>query len=103
MPFTFDSRAYNVIGLDGQDFHVRAIAGRVHVVRSRCPHRGGPLRLGRIDGEAIVCPWHSSRVALAKCMGTAAPAVFRRSNNTIFVAVDGGGGGAAMLRWSAGL
>jgi nitrite reductase (NADH) small subunit len=102
MPLTFDSRAYNVVGVDGQEFHVRPIGGQFHVIRSRCPHRGGPLRLGRIDGEVLVCPWHSTRVALSKCVGTAAPAVFRRSSSAIFVAIDGSGREPARLRWAAG-
>lgn len=24
-----------------------------------CPHRGGPLGQGWIEGSAVVCPWHS--------------------------------------------
>jgi nitrite reductase (NADH) small subunit len=23
-----------------------------------CPHRGGPLGQGMIEGEKVVCPWH---------------------------------------------
>jgi len=26
-----------------------------------CPHMGGPLDEGRIDGDALVCPWHRFR------------------------------------------
>ena len=23
-----------------------------------CPHRGGPLANGRLDGHVVACPWH---------------------------------------------
>ena len=26
-----------------------------------CPHTGGPLELGRLEGDCVVCPWHGAR------------------------------------------
>jgi nitrite reductase/ring-hydroxylating ferredoxin subunit/uncharacterized membrane protein len=40
-----------------QGEHIRAI-GAV------CPHLGGPLDEGRIDGELVTCPWHGSVYSL---------------------------------------
>jgi nitrite reductase (NADH) small subunit len=28
-------------------------------LQNECPHRGGPLGQGWLEGEAVVCPWHS--------------------------------------------
>lgn len=98
MPLSFDARDYNVISVNGEELHVRSIAEQVYVLRSRCPHRGGPLRLGRIRDEVIVCPWHGTKVALSRCVAGAAPTVFRRSSNAVFVAIDACED--AMLRWS---
>jgi nitrite reductase/ring-hydroxylating ferredoxin subunit len=35
-------------------------AGKWHLVDSTCPHRGGPLHLGKVDPASgvITCPWH---------------------------------------------
>lgn len=37
------------------------VDGTVYVVDNTCPHAGGPLGEGSIDGELIVCPWHGWR------------------------------------------
>jgi nitrite reductase (NADH) small subunit len=33
--------------------------GELCAIDNRCPHRGGPLAQGSIEGGSIVCPWHS--------------------------------------------
>jgi len=35
------------------------VNGELGALDNRCPHRGGPLGQGWIDGESVVCPWHS--------------------------------------------
>jgi nitrite reductase/ring-hydroxylating ferredoxin subunit/uncharacterized membrane protein len=35
--------------------------GQPVALGGRCPHRGGPMAEGTVDGDAIVCPWHGSR------------------------------------------
>lgn len=35
------------------------VAGELAAVANRCPHRGGPLGQGWLDGDSVVCPWHS--------------------------------------------
>ena len=37
---------------------------RLYAMGEACSHLGGPLAEGRVEGEAIVCPWHGSRFAL---------------------------------------
>ena len=34
------------------------------VIENRCPHRGGPVAAGTIDGDLIQCPWHGERFEL---------------------------------------
>lgn len=33
--------------------------GRLAALDNWCPHRRGPLGQGWIEGNAVVCPWHS--------------------------------------------
>ena len=33
-------------------------------VDNRCPHKGGPLSDGILDGESVVCPLHAWKVSL---------------------------------------
>jgi nitrite reductase/ring-hydroxylating ferredoxin subunit/uncharacterized membrane protein len=39
--------------------------GTIHAVQEWCPHAGGPLSQGKIDGDVVECPWHQSRFCLA--------------------------------------
>jgi nitrite reductase (NADH) small subunit len=32
--------------------------GAFHAVADRCPHRGGPLSEGTLEGCKLTCPWH---------------------------------------------
>jgi nitrite reductase (NADH) small subunit len=33
-------------------------SGRFYACGPLCPHEGGPLAEGWLEGEAVVCPWH---------------------------------------------
>lgn len=33
--------------------------GELTALDNLCPHRQGPLGQGWIEGEAVICPWHS--------------------------------------------
>ena len=35
------------------------VGGELSALDNVCPHRQGPLGQGWVEGEAVVCPWHS--------------------------------------------
>ena len=32
--------------------------GKLYAVDNRCPHLGGPLAMGALQDNMLVCPWH---------------------------------------------
>jgi nitrite reductase (NADH) small subunit len=44
----FEGRVYAIFNVDGQ---ISAIDGI-------CPHQGGPLADGCVEGTTVTCPWH---------------------------------------------
>jgi len=49
---------------------------QLYALVETCAHLGGPLAEGRLDGETIVCPWHSSRFALGAGAVVDGPSAF---------------------------
>jgi nitrite reductase/ring-hydroxylating ferredoxin subunit len=37
------------------------VDGRFYAVSNACPHRGGPLGEGELEGCVVRCPWHAWR------------------------------------------
>ena len=35
------------------------VNGELSALDNICPHRQGPLGQGWVEGEAVICPWHS--------------------------------------------
>ena len=34
------------------------VGGEIRAIDGTCPHQGGPLGEGALNGEFITCPWH---------------------------------------------
>jgi nitrite reductase/ring-hydroxylating ferredoxin subunit len=60
---------------------------RVYAIGAVCPHRGGPLEEGELEGETVVCPWHGYDFNLTTGESRAAPAL---RTPTVPVIVEGG-------------
>jgi nitrite reductase/ring-hydroxylating ferredoxin subunit/uncharacterized membrane protein len=50
----------------------------VHALKESCSHLGGPLSQGKLDGDTIICPWHSSTFRLRDGAVVHGPATSRQ-------------------------
>jgi 3-phenylpropionate/trans-cinnamate dioxygenase ferredoxin component len=47
--------------LDGQEIMLARVGGSYYALANRCPHMGGDLSAGRLEGTIITCPRHGSQ------------------------------------------
>lgn len=40
-------------------FAICNLGGELHAYDGVCPHAGGPLGEGTLDGDRLICPWHA--------------------------------------------
>ena len=50
-----------VVDADGKSIALFNVSGRYYATDNSCPHRGGPLAEGDLDGAIVICPWHGWR------------------------------------------
>ena len=43
----------------GKEVAVFNVDGTFHAIDNECPHRGGPLGEGELEGCLLTCPWHA--------------------------------------------
>ena len=53
------------VDAQGQRIALFNLGGSFYALADTCPHRGGPLSEGELEGEAVVCPWHGAKFKLA--------------------------------------
>jgi nitrite reductase (NADH) small subunit len=69
-----EGRAFAVAGRQIAVFRLRD--GQVRAIDATCPHAGGPLADGLVDGTVVICPLHSHTFELATgCSTTGQPPV----------------------------
>lgn len=47
-----------VVEVEGRDVSIYNLGGRHHAIDDACPHMGGSMSGGPLDGELATCPWH---------------------------------------------
>lgn len=50
-----------VVDAEGHSVAVFNMDGQYYAIDNTCPHRGGPLGEGDLDGPVVSCPWHAWR------------------------------------------
>ena len=75
-----------VVEAEGRGLALFNVDGRYFVLDNSCPHRGGPLGEGDLEGPTVTCPWHAWRWDVTTGANVNNPAV-RVAN--LPVSVDG--------------
>jgi nitrite reductase/ring-hydroxylating ferredoxin subunit len=47
------------VEVEGQELALYNVDGKFYCTSNICPHQGGPLDEGMLEGSQIVCPWHA--------------------------------------------
>ncbi len=50
-----------VVEAAGKALALFNVDGTYYAIDNTCPHRGGPLGEGDLDGSVVTCPWHAWR------------------------------------------
>jgi NAD(P)H-dependent nitrite reductase small subunit len=48
-----------VVEVNGNEVAVFNVNGTYFAIDNMCAHQGGPLGEGLLEGENVICPWHS--------------------------------------------
>ena len=51
--------AGKVVAAGGKEIALFKFEGAFYALENTCPHRGGPLGEGFLDGSEVTCPWHA--------------------------------------------
>jgi nitrite reductase (NADH) small subunit len=46
------------VEVNGQQIAVFNVDGTFYAMDGVCPHQGGPLGEGELEGKVVTCPWH---------------------------------------------
>ena len=50
--------------VDGRMILIAMITGKLYAADNKCPHLGGNLSMGHLDGTVVTCPRHASQFDL---------------------------------------
>jgi nitrite reductase/ring-hydroxylating ferredoxin subunit len=55
----FASGTAKTVVVDGTEVALFFVDGEFYALDNTCPHQGGPLAEGYIEGLTVTCPWHA--------------------------------------------
>ena len=50
-----------VVKVEGETIALFNVDGTCYAIGNTCPHRGGPLGEGSLEGNTVTCPWHGAQ------------------------------------------
>jgi len=64
-----------VVDAAGKSIALFNVDGTFYATDNLCPHRGGPLGDGDLEGTVVLCPWHAWRWDVTTGSNSLNPAV----------------------------
>ena len=49
------------VDLDGKAIAIAHVGSSFYAIAGECPHQGGPIAEGELEGDVVTCPWHNFR------------------------------------------
>jgi PAS domain S-box-containing protein len=82
-----------VVDVGGQSVAVFSVGGELCAIDNTCPHQGGPLGEGTLEGDVVTCPWHGWSYSVRTGCPVLTPPVktfdVRRNGSSIELGVSG--------------
>ncbi len=68
----FSKNQMQVFNLKGREILLIKLDGKFHAFDNRCPHMGYPLFFGSLEGDTLICGFHSAKfnVKTGKSLGS---------------------------------
>lgn|SRR3989338_4975125 len=83
-----------VVSVNGTEVGLFNVDGNFSAISNTCPHKGGPLGEGLLEGEVVTCPWHGWRFNVKTGVSPVVPTAkvpcyqVKVEGNDVFVAVE---------------
>lgn len=63
-----------LVEANGQAVALFNVDGKYYAIDDACPHAGGPLNEGDVEGNVVTCPWHGAQFDVTNGKVLCAPA-----------------------------
>jgi nitrite reductase/ring-hydroxylating ferredoxin subunit len=70
-----------VVSANGELIALYKAKGNFFATTNECPHKGGPLGEGYLEGEVVTCPWHGWKFNVCTGISPVAPTVGIKTYN----------------------
>lgn len=83
-----------VVNVNGTEVALFNVDGIFFATTNTCPHRGGPLGEGFLEGDVVTCPWHGWKFNVKTGVSPVVPTAkiptyqVKVEGNDVLVAVD---------------
>lgn len=83
-----------VVNVNGTEVALFNVEGRFFAITNTCPHRGGPLGEGFLEGDTVTCPWHGWRFNVKTGVSPVMPTVkaqqysVKLEGNDVMISID---------------